>query len=402
MVARTGNCNASASGAATVRRAAAQTGIRAIDDLPVLITNPLRIPACAADMNPGGRTPRLWAAAPTTTMGRPRDEQPQRMPPLTSARRRALARAALRARRRRADRGRPRRSARQRALAADAHRHDGPPAKAPPPARRPTARAPGSRGTRPARPPTTTTPTTPAPPDAARRTDRDGADRDHPAPSTRRRRSRPREAPTVVLTAQTEARAPSVTQSTDRDDEHRRSASAQGAARRRRARTTSPPRRSRWPPRPARSQRCSPPRQPPTQALAFYRIPLFLLPIYKAAAVQYGVPWQILAAINEIETDYGTDLSVSTRRRGRLDAVHARDLAAVRRRRAERRLRGPVQPGRRDLRRRALPARRRRRDRPARRDPRLQPLRRICRLGAAAREADLDLPEGRDRDADRA
>jgi membrane-bound lytic murein transglycosylase B len=48
------------------------------------------------------------------------------------------------------------------------------------------------------------------------------------------------------------------------------------------------------------------------QALGFYRIPLFLLPIYKAAAVQYGVPWQILAAINEIETDYGTDLSVST------------------------------------------------------------------------------------------
>ncbi len=49
-----------------------------------------------------------------------------------------------------------------------------------------------------------------------------------------------------------------------------------------------------------------------TQALSFYRIPMFLLPIYKAAAVQYGVPWQILAAINEIETDYGTDLSVST------------------------------------------------------------------------------------------
>jgi hypothetical protein len=49
-----------------------------------------------------------------------------------------------------------------------------------------------------------------------------------------------------------------------------------------------------------------------TQALGFYRIPLFLLPIYKAAAVQYGVPWQILAAINEIETNYGTDQSVST------------------------------------------------------------------------------------------
>ncbi|MGD0455255.1 MAG: lytic murein transglycosylase, partial [Solirubrobacteraceae bacterium] len=48
------------------------------------------------------------------------------------------------------------------------------------------------------------------------------------------------------------------------------------------------------------------------QALDFYRIPLFLLPIYKAAAVQYGVPWQVLAAINEVETDYGNDLSVST------------------------------------------------------------------------------------------
>ncbi len=49
-----------------------------------------------------------------------------------------------------------------------------------------------------------------------------------------------------------------------------------------------------------------------TQALAFYRIPPFLLPIYRAAGVQYGVPWQILAAINEIETDYGSDLSVSS------------------------------------------------------------------------------------------
>lgn len=48
------------------------------------------------------------------------------------------------------------------------------------------------------------------------------------------------------------------------------------------------------------------------QALSFYRIPLFLLPIYQAAAAQYGVPWQVLAAINEVETDYGTDLSVSS------------------------------------------------------------------------------------------
>jgi hypothetical protein len=49
-----------------------------------------------------------------------------------------------------------------------------------------------------------------------------------------------------------------------------------------------------------------------TQALDFFRIPLFLLPIYQAAAVQYGVPWQVLAAINEVETNFGTDLSVST------------------------------------------------------------------------------------------
>jgi membrane-bound lytic murein transglycosylase B len=48
------------------------------------------------------------------------------------------------------------------------------------------------------------------------------------------------------------------------------------------------------------------------QALGFYRIPLFLLPIYQAAAIQYGVPWQILAAINEVETNYGSDLSVSS------------------------------------------------------------------------------------------
>src|SRR5207248_562747 len=36
-----------------------------------------------------------------------------------------------------------------------------------------------------------------------------------------------------------------------------------------------------------------------------FRIPPFLLPIYQAAGIQYDVPWQVLAAINEIETDYG-------------------------------------------------------------------------------------------------
>jgi hypothetical protein len=43
-----------------------------------------------------------------------------------------------------------------------------------------------------------------------------------------------------------------------------------------------------------------------------FRIPPFLLPIYQAAGIQYGVRWEILAAINEIETDYGRNLTVST------------------------------------------------------------------------------------------
>jgi len=43
-----------------------------------------------------------------------------------------------------------------------------------------------------------------------------------------------------------------------------------------------------------------------------FRIPPFLLPIYQAAGIEYNVPWQVLAAINEIETDYGRNLSVST------------------------------------------------------------------------------------------
>jgi soluble lytic murein transglycosylase-like protein len=43
-----------------------------------------------------------------------------------------------------------------------------------------------------------------------------------------------------------------------------------------------------------------------------FRIPPFLLPVYQAAGSAYGIPWQVLAAINEVETDYGRDLSVSS------------------------------------------------------------------------------------------
>src|SRR5205085_5212197 len=43
-----------------------------------------------------------------------------------------------------------------------------------------------------------------------------------------------------------------------------------------------------------------------------FQIPPFLLPSYQAAGIEYDVPWQVLAAINEIETDYGRNLSVSS------------------------------------------------------------------------------------------
>jgi hypothetical protein len=43
-----------------------------------------------------------------------------------------------------------------------------------------------------------------------------------------------------------------------------------------------------------------------------FRIPPFLLPLYQAAGIEYGVPWEVLAAINEIESDYGRNLNVSS------------------------------------------------------------------------------------------
>jgi hypothetical protein len=43
-----------------------------------------------------------------------------------------------------------------------------------------------------------------------------------------------------------------------------------------------------------------------------FQVPPFLLSIYQAAGVEYGVRWEILAAINEIESDYGRNLNVSS------------------------------------------------------------------------------------------
>jgi hypothetical protein len=52
--------------------------------------------------------------------------------------------------------------------------------------------------------------------------------------------------------------------------------------------------------------------QIPNFFIGHFQIPPFLLSIYQAAGIQYGVPWEVLAAINEIETDYGRNVNVSS------------------------------------------------------------------------------------------
>lgn len=43
-----------------------------------------------------------------------------------------------------------------------------------------------------------------------------------------------------------------------------------------------------------------------------FQPPAFLIPIYQAAGTRFDIPWEVLAAINSVETDYGRDLSVSS------------------------------------------------------------------------------------------
>jgi murein DD-endopeptidase MepM/ murein hydrolase activator NlpD len=50
----------------------------------------------------------------------------------------------------------------------------------------------------------------------------------------------------------------------------------------------------------------------PNFVIQKFRVPIFLLPIFQAAGTQYGIRWEVLAAINEIETDYGRNLNVSS------------------------------------------------------------------------------------------
>ena len=121
------------------------------------------------------------------------------------------------------------------------------------------------------------------------------------------------------------------------------------------------------------------------------QVPRAALPARRSTrppGIQYGVRWEVLAAINEIETDYGRNLNVSSAgalgwmqfmpSTWRMYGVDANKDGAQ----------GPVQPGRRDLRRRPLPQGRRLREGRPPRDLRLQPRRLVRRLGAAPRAPD--------------
>ncbi|HET7484653.1 MAG TPA: lytic murein transglycosylase [Solirubrobacterales bacterium] len=43
-----------------------------------------------------------------------------------------------------------------------------------------------------------------------------------------------------------------------------------------------------------------------------FEIPPFLLPIYQACGTEYGIPWEVLASINKIETNFGTNMGPSS------------------------------------------------------------------------------------------
>jgi len=50
----------------------------------------------------------------------------------------------------------------------------------------------------------------------------------------------------------------------------------------------------------------------PNFVIDSFEIPPFLLPIYQACGTEYDVPWEVLAAINKLETNFGTNLGTST------------------------------------------------------------------------------------------
>jgi hypothetical protein len=50
----------------------------------------------------------------------------------------------------------------------------------------------------------------------------------------------------------------------------------------------------------------------PNFVIDSFEIPPFLLPIYQACGTEYGIPWEVLASINKIETGFGTNTNVSS------------------------------------------------------------------------------------------
>src|SRR4249919_213625 len=50
----------------------------------------------------------------------------------------------------------------------------------------------------------------------------------------------------------------------------------------------------------------------PNFVIDSFEIPPFLLPIYQACGTEYGIPWEVLASINKIETGFGTNMGPST------------------------------------------------------------------------------------------
>ena len=82
--------------------------------------------------------------------------------------------------------------------------------------------------------------------------------------------------------------------------------------------------------------------------------------LWQRAGATYGIPWQVLGAINKVESNFGQQHGPELGRRHRLDAVHALHLAALGHGRERRRRRRSVEPRRCDLRRRPLPRRGRR------------------------------------------
>ncbi len=93
----------------------------------------------------------------------------------------------------------------------------------------------------------------------------------------------------------------------------------------------------------------------PNFVIDSFEIPPFLLPIYQACGTEYGIPWEVLASINKIETAFGTNLNVSSAGAMGWMQFMPSSWEMYGRRRQRRRSQGPLQPGRRDLRRRPLP-----------------------------------------------